>query len=46
MIDLYHKLLTAIEQHILKHAKAHDPNTLYLLQNIPGVAKILARPML
>ena len=41
-IDAYDKLLQDLEFYILKHAKAHDANTLYLLQTIPGVGKILA----
>ncbi len=46
MIDTYDKLLQDVELYILKHAKAHDANTLYLLQTIPGVGKILALVML
>ena len=46
MIDTYDKLLKDVELYILKHAKAHDANTLYLLQTIPGVGKILALVML
>ena len=46
MIDTYDKLLKDVELYILKHAKAHDANTLYLLQTIPGVGKILALIML
>jgi len=42
MIDTYDKLLQDLELFILKHAKAHDANTLYLLQTIAGVGKILA----
>jgi len=40
------KLLQDLELYILKHAKAHDANTVYLLQTIPGVGKILALLML
>jgi transposase len=46
LIDTYDKLLKGLELYILKHAKAHDANTLYLLQTIPGVGKILALVML
>jgi len=46
MIDTYDKLLQDVEFYILKHAKAHDANTLYLLQAIPGVGKNLALLML
>jgi len=46
MIDTYDKLLQDLELYILKHAKAHDANTLYLPQTIPGVGKILALIML
>jgi len=46
MIDTYDKLLKDVELYILKHAKAHDANTLYLLQTVPGVGKILALVML
>jgi len=46
LIDTYDKLLQDVELYILKHAKAHDANTLYLLQTIPGVGKILALLML
>ena len=42
MIDAYDKLLQDLELYILRHAKAHDANTPYLLQTIPGVGKILA----
>jgi transposase len=46
MINTYDKLLQDVELFILKHAKAHDANTLYLLQTVPGVGKILALVML
>ena len=46
MIDTYDRLLQDVELYILKHAKAHDANTLFLLQTIPGVGKILALVML
>ena len=46
MIDTYDKLLKDVELYILKHAKAHDANTLYLLQTVPGIGKILALVML
>jgi len=46
MIDTYDKLLQDQELSILKHAKAHEANTLYLLQTILGVDKTLALLML
>jgi transposase len=42
LIDHYDKLLQKIELYILKHAKAHRPQDLYLLQTIPGVGEILS----
>jgi len=46
LIDHYDGLLKHVELYILKHAKAHRPHYLYLLQSIPGVGKILALVML
>jgi transposase len=34
-------LLRALEWHIVKAAQQHAPNTLYLLQTVPGIGKIL-----
>src|SRR5215475_15725944 len=39
LIDFYDQLLSDIELTILRTAKQHDANTLYLLQTIPGVGK-------
>jgi transposase len=37
----YDALLSDLELYILKTAKQHDANTLYLLQTVPGIGKIL-----
>jgi hypothetical protein len=34
-------LLRALEWHIVKAAQQHAPNTLSLLQTVPGIGKIL-----
>jgi transposase len=39
-------LLRDVELTLLKTAKQHDPNTLYLLQTIPGIGKILSLVLL
>jgi transposase len=36
------ELLKDLELYILKTAKQHDVNTLYLLQTLPGIGKILS----
>jgi hypothetical protein len=36
MLDAYDKTLMDAELFILNHAKAHDANTLYLLQTVAG----------
>jgi transposase len=41
LIGYYDQLLSDEELHIVKAAKQHDANTLYLLQTIPGIGKIL-----
>ena len=46
LIDHYDALLQQVELYILKHAKAHRPQDLYLLQTIPGVGEILSLVML
>ena len=46
LVDHYDTLLQQVELYILKHAKAHRPQDLYLLQTIPGVGKILALVLL
>jgi transposase len=40
------ELLKDLELFILKTAKHHDPHTLYLLQTVPGVGKILSLVLL
>lgn len=42
LLDYYDKVLQDLELFILKEAKHHDPTTLYLLQTIPGIGKILS----
>jgi transposase len=37
----YDPLLSALELHIVRAAQQHDPNTLSLLQTVPGIGKIL-----
>src|SRR5918999_1207736 len=39
-------LLNDLESHIVKAAKQHDANTLYLLQTVPGIGKILSLVLL
>jgi transposase len=39
-------LLKDLELYILKTARHHDANTLYLLQTIPGIGKILSLVLL
>jgi hypothetical protein len=42
LITYYDELLKELELYILKTAKKHDANTLYLLQTVPGIGKILS----
>jgi transposase len=42
LIDFYDTLLQQVELYILKHAKAHRPQDLFLLQTIMGVGPILS----
>ena len=42
LITYYDELLRDVERTILKTAKHHDANTLYLLQTVPGIGKILS----
>jgi transposase len=42
LITYYDELLKALELSLLKTAKPHDANTLYLLQTVPGIGKILS----
>jgi transposase len=46
LITYYDKLLSDLELYILKTAKQHDANTLYLLQTVPGIGKILSLVLL
>jgi transposase len=41
LIGYYDHLLSDVELHIVKAAKQHDAQTLYLLQTVPGIGKIL-----
>jgi transposase len=42
LITYYDKLLSDLELYILKTAKQQDAHTLYLLQTVPGIGKILS----
>jgi transposase len=46
LIDHYDYLLRDVELCILKTAKQHDGNTLYLLRTIPGIGEILSLVLL
>jgi transposase len=46
LLGYYEPLLRELELHIVKAAKQHDPNTLYLLQTVPGIGKILSLVLL
>jgi transposase len=46
LIDYYDELLRDVELAIVKAAKQHDANTLYLLQTVPGIGKILSLVLL
>jgi len=46
LVDYYDKLLAEVELFILKHARSNDPHSLYLLQSMYGVGKILSLVML
>jgi transposase len=46
LITYYDELLKDLELYILKTAKRHDANTLYLLQTVPGIGKILSLVLL
>jgi transposase len=46
LIDHYDYLLRDVELCILKTAKPHDSNTLYLLRTIPGIGEILSLVLL
>jgi len=46
LIGHYDELLRDIELSILKAAKQHDANTLYLLRTVPGIGEILSLVLL
>jgi transposase len=46
LITYYDQLLTDLELSIVKTAKQHDAQTLYLLQTVPGIGKILSLVLL
>jgi transposase len=46
LITSYDELLRDVELTILTTAKHHDANTLYLLQTVPGIGKILSLVLL
>jgi transposase len=46
LLNQYDSLLNEVELYLIRHAKEHRPNDLYLLRTIPGVGKILALVML
>jgi len=46
LITYYDELLKDLELFILKTAKHHDAHTLYLLQTVPGIGKVLSLVLL
>jgi transposase len=46
LITYYDALLSDLELYLLKTAKQHDAHTLYLLQTVPGIGKILSLVLL
>jgi transposase len=46
LIDHYDRVLNDLELSILNTAKQHDAQTLYLLQTVPGIGKILSLVLL
>jgi len=46
LITYYDQLLNDVELSIVKAAKNHDAHTLYLLQTVPGIGKILSLVLL
>ena len=46
LIDYYDRLLRDMELTVLKTAKQHDANTLYLLRTVPGIGEILSLVLL
>jgi transposase len=46
LLDYYDQLLRDLELTIVKTAKQQDANTLYLLQTVPGIGKVLSLVLL
>jgi transposase len=46
LLGYYDPLLSDLELHIVKAAKQHNANTLYLLQTVPGIGNILSLVLL
>lgn len=46
LVSYYDALLRDVELTIVKTAKQHDANTLYLLQTVPGIGKMLSLVLL
>jgi transposase len=46
LLGSYDPRLNDLEWHMVKAAKQHDANTLYLLQTVPGIGKILSLVLL
>jgi transposase len=46
LLGSYDPLLSDLALHIVKAAQPHDANTLYLLQTVPGIGKILSLVLL
>jgi transposase len=46
LLGYYDPLLRDLELHIVQAAKQHDAHTLYLLQTVPGIGKILSLVLL
>jgi transposase len=46
LIDCYDQVLRDVELTIVQTAKQHDPQTLYRLQSVPGIGKILSLVLL
>ena len=42
LIETYDRELDALERHIVKTAKEHDPRALAVLRSVPGIGRILA----
>ena len=46
MLEAYDNTINDLELYICRHVKVNDPQTLYLLNTIPGVGKILSLVLL